>query len=217
MNTLLYSMGEEADDVLSSTNITEEERRVYATVMGKFEGFFKVRKNVIFERARFNRRNQLDGETSEKYITELYRQIDSCKYGDMKEELLRDRLVVGILDHELSEKLQLEADLTLEAAKKSIRQKEAVKEQYKMLQANVAAEPTLDEVSKFGGKWKPQTNRVGLRVRPMAQCVQDVVDPHTTKERDAQLPMWCALPARRDDTLKHTASLGTSPEPLPMK
>ena len=123
MSTLLYSMGEEADDVLSSTNITEEERRVYATVMGKFEGFFKVRKNVIFERARFNRRNQLDGETSEKYITELYRQIDSCEYGDMKEELLRDRLVVGILDHELSEKLQLEADLTLEAAKKSIRQK----------------------------------------------------------------------------------------------
>ena len=54
VSTLLYSMGEEADDVVSSTNITEEERRVYATVMGKFEGFFKVRKNVIFERARFN-------------------------------------------------------------------------------------------------------------------------------------------------------------------
>ena len=93
-----------------------------------------------------------------KYITELYRQIDSCEYGDMKEELLRDRLVVGILDHELSEKLQLEADLTLEAAKESIRQKEAVK---KMLQANVAAEPTLDEVSKFGGKWKPQNKQGG--------------------------------------------------------
>ena len=37
-----------------------------------------------------------------------------------------------------------------------------------------------------------KTNRVGLRVRPMAQCVQDVVDPHTTKERDAQLPMCSA-------------------------
>ena len=29
VNTLLYSMGEEADDGLSSTNITAEERKVY--------------------------------------------------------------------------------------------------------------------------------------------------------------------------------------------
>ena len=119
VSTLLYSMGEEADDVLSSTNITEAERKVYATVMGKFEEFFNVRKNIIFERARFNRRNQLEGETSEKYITELYRMVESCEYGTMRDELLRDRLVVGIRDQDLSEKLQLQADLTLEGAKKS--------------------------------------------------------------------------------------------------
>lgn len=82
--------------------------------MGKFEGFFKVRKNMIFERAHFNRRNQLEGETSEKYITGLYQLVDSCEYGDLKEEMLRDRHVVGILDQELSKKLQLKADLTLQ-------------------------------------------------------------------------------------------------------
>ena len=149
VNTLLYSMGEEADDVLSSTNVTAEERKVYATVMEKFEGFFKVRKNIIFERARFNRRNQLEGETAEKYITELYRLVDGCEYAGLKEEMIRDRLVVGILDQELSEKLQLEPDLTLEGAKKSIRQKEAVKEQHQLLQASAGADPTLDEVSKL--------------------------------------------------------------------
>ena len=36
--TLLYCLGEEAEDVLKSTNITEEERKVYATVLGKFDG-----------------------------------------------------------------------------------------------------------------------------------------------------------------------------------
>ena len=119
VNTLLYCLGEEADDVLSSTNITDAERLVYDTVLQKFDDFFEVRRNVIFERARFNRRNQLDGESSEKYITELYSLIDGCNYGDLKEEMLRDRLVVGIKDQELSEKLQLDPDLTLEKAKKT--------------------------------------------------------------------------------------------------
>ena len=41
----------------------------------------------------------------------------------MKEELIRDRLVVGIRDAALSERLQLDGDLTLEKVKKAIRQK----------------------------------------------------------------------------------------------
>ena len=40
VNTLLYCLGEEAEDLLRSTNITEDERKVYLTVLGKFDGFF---------------------------------------------------------------------------------------------------------------------------------------------------------------------------------
>ena len=53
---------------------------------------------MIFERACFNKSNQLEGETAEEYITTLYGLIESSEYGTMKEELLRDRLVVGICD-----------------------------------------------------------------------------------------------------------------------
>ena len=41
---------------------------------------------------------------------------------------------MGIRDQELSKKLQLDPDLTLEKTKKTIRQKEAVKEQHYILQ-----------------------------------------------------------------------------------
>jgi hypothetical protein len=118
VNTLLYCLGEEADDVLASTNITAEGKKKYATVLEKFDAFFQVRKNVIFERARFNHRNQLEGESIEQYITALYRLVDSCEYGALKEEMLRDRIVVGIRDVAQSECLQLDANLTLEKAKK---------------------------------------------------------------------------------------------------
>ena len=59
VNTLLYCLGEEAEGVLTSTNVTEDERKVYKTVLQKFDDFFKVRRNVIYERARFNRRHKL--------------------------------------------------------------------------------------------------------------------------------------------------------------
>ena len=51
----------------------------------------------------------------------------------MKEEMIRDQLVVGIRDNSLSESLQTDPDLTLEKAKTKIRQKEAVREQQQTL------------------------------------------------------------------------------------
>ena len=44
VSTLLYCMGKEAEDVLTSTGISDEDRKRYDAVMSKFDGFFKVRK-----------------------------------------------------------------------------------------------------------------------------------------------------------------------------
>ena len=98
VSTLLYCLGEEADDVHTSTNIKNDDRKKYDVVIAKFNAFFQVRKNVIFERAKFNRRNQKEGESVEQYITALYSLVESCEYGALKEEILRDRIVVGIRD-----------------------------------------------------------------------------------------------------------------------
>ena len=70
VNTLLYAMGE-AEDTLASANPTAAERRDYDKVVKKFNEFFKVRKNVIFERARFNKRCQGSEESVDQFITSL--------------------------------------------------------------------------------------------------------------------------------------------------
>ena len=54
-----------------------------------------------------------------------------------------DRLVIGIRDTSLSEKLQLDAHLTLEKAKKAVKQKEAVGEQQRILQATGRNNPIV--------------------------------------------------------------------------
>ena len=86
----------------------------------EFEDFFKVHQNIFFDWAQFNCCNQLEGETSEHYIMELYQLSESCDYGG--------RLVVGIVSQQLQLQLQLQLDagLTLEIANKRIRQRESV-------------------------------------------------------------------------------------------
>ena len=69
--------------------------------------------------------------------------------------MLRDRLVVGIRDRALSEKLQIDAELTLEKAKTAIRQREAVKEQHQQLQGGATV--ALDLVRQ--GNKGPSTER----------------------------------------------------------
>jgi hypothetical protein len=58
ISTLVYSMGDKAEDILTSFNLKDDELKVYATVKGKFENYFVKRRNTIYERARFNRRSQ---------------------------------------------------------------------------------------------------------------------------------------------------------------
>ena len=81
---------------------------------------------MIFKRASFNRRNQHPGESADDYITALHQLAQGCEYGKMTDELIHDRLVVGIRDESLSEHLQIESKLSLEQAKMFIRQREAI-------------------------------------------------------------------------------------------
>ena len=134
VSTLLYCLGEEAELVLISTSATEEDRKDNVSIMAKSDAFFKVRRNVIFERGAVQQAQP--GESAEQY---LYSIAANCEYGTLESEMIRDQLVVGIRDAALSERLQLHAELTLEKAKKSIRQREAVKEQQTILDGTNSA------------------------------------------------------------------------------
>ena len=136
VNTLIYTMGDEGDDILSSFGLGEDDKKNYDTVKEKFQGYFIKKHNVIFERAKFNMRSQLEGETIDSFVTALHGLAEHCNYRDLKEELIRDRMVVGLRDAALSEKLQMDPDLTLEKAVTIARQKEAVKKQQPLIRGD---------------------------------------------------------------------------------
>ena len=113
ISTLVYSLGDKAEDILTSFNLKDDELK-YDTVKGKFESYFVKRRNTIYEQARFSSRTQGENESVDEFIANLYHLAENCGYGTLHDELVRDRIVVGIKDAKLSEKLQLEADLTLD-------------------------------------------------------------------------------------------------------
>lgn len=59
---------------------------------------------------------QRPGEKAECYIRALYELSENSEFGTSRNEHVRDRLVVGIRDKELSRRMQLMTALTLETA-----------------------------------------------------------------------------------------------------
>ena len=83
-------------------------------------------------------REQEEGEPIEVFITDLYTLAEHCSYGELHDEMIRDRIVVGIRSAKLSEKLQLDPKLTLEIAVTQARQAEAVKLQQAVIRGEGA-------------------------------------------------------------------------------
>ena len=73
--------------------------------MAKFDSFFSVRKNVVIEHTKFNKHSQLPDEPIEQFITILYNLAADCNFGELKDKLIRDRIVVRIRAASLSERL----------------------------------------------------------------------------------------------------------------
>lgn len=76
---------------------------------------------MIFKRARFNHHYQAVSKSAQQFITSLYTLAENCNYSDLKDEMIRDRMVVGIRDQVLSDRLQMDAGLTLEKVKCLVR------------------------------------------------------------------------------------------------
>ena len=61
--------------------------------------------NIIYERFMLNRRSQAEGEAFDQYLTALKELAKTCQYGPKQDDILRDRVVVGIRDDGLRKQI----------------------------------------------------------------------------------------------------------------
>ena len=105
--TLLTCIGSEALDVYEGLPFDDDanERQNVEVVLQKFQEFCLGEVNETYESYMFFCRNQDAGETVESYITTLRKMVKTCNFGRLEDRLLRDRVVMGILDENLRSKL----------------------------------------------------------------------------------------------------------------
>ena len=129
-------IGEEALEINNTFKFaTGEDPNKISVLKKKFEDYVNPRKNTVFERYRFWKCKQQEGETIDQFITELKTRARSCEFGDQHNSMIRDRIVFGVRDSRLKERLLRESsELTLEKAASICRAGEASSSQVKELE-----------------------------------------------------------------------------------
>ena len=111
IDILCYVMGEKSEEILTQILPTLSENTKYDEVKEKFNGYFAPKKNVVFKRFKFNSRIQQADESIDTFVTALHTLAQTCDFGTLKDDLIRDRIVIGVRDVRTSERLQLKEDL----------------------------------------------------------------------------------------------------------
>ena len=91
---MIYCMGDEADDIFKSFTFAKGEERKYGKVKDKLDQHFIIKRNVIFERAKFNMRKQEPSEPVDAFIADLYCLSEHCEFRALRDELFGDRTVM---------------------------------------------------------------------------------------------------------------------------
>ena len=136
MATLLTVIGEDAREVYSTfTWDAEGDGTKIDPVLTKFQQYCQPRRNIPFERYKFNRRAQEVGESYDHYRTALRKLADECEFGTITpDEILRDRLVFGVRDAKVRERLLHQANLTLAKTDEICRAAESTSQQLKLVE-----------------------------------------------------------------------------------
>lgn len=100
-------------------NLTAEEEKKLDVVMSKFEDYCMPKKNVVFERYMFHKRVQKEGETFEQFLTDVKKLARTCEFNNMTDEMVRDRIVLGVHEASVQERLLRIEELTLQKALQS--------------------------------------------------------------------------------------------------
>ena len=115
-SAFLYTIGQAGRDVYNTMTLGEEEADKIDILFSKFEAYCKPKQNVTIERYRFNTRAQGEEETIDQYVTELRLIAKNCGYGDLEDQLVRDRIVCGTNSEEVRQRLLRIDDLSLQKA-----------------------------------------------------------------------------------------------------
>ena len=139
--TLRSVMGKDCIQILQNLSLSTAERNNVNTCLDRLEDRFKPQKNVIYERFNFHTTSQEPDESFDAFLNKLRKRAATCNFGAMTDEMIRDRIVIGVKNTSLTERMLRMKDLNLDKA----------------IEVSKASEIASKQVQSLG---KPESNAI---------------------------------------------------------
>ena len=157
--TFVTCIGPDALDIYNGLPFEEDSHKEdISRVLQLMEKYCIGETNTIYERYVFNNRSQDNGESFDAYVSTLRQLASSCDFGDLKDDLIRDRVVCGIQDNSVRKRLLQEPKLTLQNAIEKCRASESAKKQLKVM-GGAEVNAVSSNARKSRGQYKPKQNK----------------------------------------------------------
>ena len=147
----MHCVGEEALEILDTLDLTDAEKKNYKSLKEKLGGYFTPKSNQSVESHRFNQRAQGPTEKFDNFLTDLRKLSANCEFGNLRDRLIRDRIVSGIYDQKVKDRLLRESDLTLTKAIDICKAAEQTDDHVKLLTQHARA-MEVNEIKKSSSK-----------------------------------------------------------------
>lgn len=153
----LNCIGQAAQELYFNTlqlKQSDDNEKKLDEVIDIFENYFKPKTNEIINTFHFNKRFQEEGENFDSFYTELRKLAQNCNFESFMERMLRDRIIHGIKDNNVQQKLLGKKNLTLSEAVDICRTSELSKEHVKTINRKLESPHEVDavhEMKKFPG------------------------------------------------------------------
>lgn len=108
----------------------------YDAMIDSLKRRFDKAETDMFQRYKFYNMAQSESEAAEDFILKVKLQAESCEFGAFKETAIRDKLVMGVFDKQIQQRLIEEEDLTLSKAEKLIINRESAGVRSRMMNSN---------------------------------------------------------------------------------
>lgn len=131
---LLNAVGDEGLQLYNTFGLTEQQKKNYKNVIQAFETYCTPRKSTVLNRYKFFMRSQQVGESFDHYQIELKHLAQNCEFEGQSDSLIRDRIIIGVQDSVLQERLLREVDLSLKRTVEICQAYEASKNEAKTIQ-----------------------------------------------------------------------------------
>ncbi|UYV72894.1 K02A2.6-like [Cordylochernes scorpioides] len=162
---MCHKKSKEAYNIFEHLDLSDEQRNNSDEIINALTQHFTPKINIIYERSIFNQTNQETNESIEQYICRLRKLSSTCNYDAMTEEMIRDRLVLGIIDKQTKRQLISDPQLTLQKAIDVCKANESANKQIENSTKN-----TQEEVNKLNIRKKTVNQNKMKKNIPCRYC-----------------------------------------------